>query len=433
MKQNMQQSKIDRLIPLPFKRRTIVRERFVTLLMFVEENGLKRSQWVPDSRLETNWKQLLQLYPSNSELDWLSYFLDIVKEPSKPLPEREKALAHLKSYYQETCYWAAKKFWENLYKKNFSTTAELIWEWEDLFDKATGIFECLEKAESDLKDFQPYKSIKRYVQTVVYYNLSNWRDKKIGRNTSIESISLDTYSAADSQEDKNWFLRQRQIEEAMALNEQLKEENYSSREMQERVLALVESELEQIKENRGIARKSKVGKTNLKLWDLLVLTYGLNLKQTGASLVLNANKKSINQATISRSLTTFILQLKLQLIKEFIPEIKEAFNEELNDEEKPIESVMEDWVKKKEKELYEVLKDRLQEKIFTLAIMSKERKLKQVGVTMPMEGFVREELNAWCDRSLDLCIRKEILPEKLDKKIEQLVRDFVKLLAVCDS
>lgn len=60
----MQRSKIDKEIPILQKKRTTVRGKFTTQLLFTENNGLKRAEWVGDSPLEKNWNQLQQKYPS---------------------------------------------------------------------------------------------------------------------------------------------------------------------------------------------------------------------------------------------------------------------------------------------------------------------------------------------------------------------------------
>lgn len=429
MKDKMQQSKIDREVPRLFQKQATVREQFTTLLMFAEKQGLKRGEWVKDRRLEENWEQLQQKHPSHSsELDWLSYFLVIVKDVSKLLLERQIALAHLKCYYQVTCYWATNNFWENLHKKNFSSTGELIWEWEELFDEATATFDSIEKAEKNFKDFQPERSTKEYVKKVVYYNLSNWRDKKIGRDTRIDRLSLDAYSKGDSQEDNNCFSRSRKIEEVMVQNEKLRREMSFSKNEQDRALALVDSILKKIEQDVGKYKNTKVGKTNIKLWDLLVLTYGLNLLQSGASEVLKLNQIPINQATISRCIKSFALKIQLKIFKEFEREIKDFVGEGLKEEEEPIENLMGDLLKKKKKEVDEVLKDRLQEKVFTLAVMPQERQLKETERIKPIDVLVREELEAWCDRSLQISINSEKLPEKLNGKIVKLVEKFAKQL-----
>ena len=423
------QSKIDREVPRLFHKRTTAREKFTTLLMFAEKLGLKRGEWIEDRRLEANWNDLLQKHPSHSsELDWLSYFLVIVKDLSKPLLERQTALAHLKCYYQVTCYWATKNFWENLHKKNFSTTGELIWEWQQVFDEATTMFDSIERVENHLRDFQPERSTKEYVKKVVYFNLSNWRDKKIGRDTRIDRLSLDAYSTEDSQEDNNCFSRSRVIEDFMVQNEELKNEISFSKKKQERALALVDSILKQIETNVGKDYKIKVGKTDLKLWNLLLLTYGLNLLQSEASEVLKSNQIPIAQATISRSIKNFGLKIQLEIVKEFKEEIKDFLGKGLNDEEERIENVMGGMLKKKKKEIDEVLKERLQEKVFTLAVMPQELELKKTERTKPIDVLVREELEGWCDRYLKISINSEKLSEKANKKIVKLVLKFAKKL-----
>lgn len=423
------QSKIDREVPRLFQKRATAKEQFTTLLMFAEKHRLKRGEWVKDDRLEANWKQLQQQHPSHSsELDWLSYFLVIVKDISKPLLERQTALAHLKCYYQITCYWATNNFWENLHKKNFSTTGELIWEWQQIFDEATRIFDSLEKVENDLKDFQPDRSTKEYVKKVVYFNLSNWRDKKIGRNARIDRLSLDAYLTEESQENSNCFSRSKKIEDLTIQNEELKRENSVSKKQQNRALALVDSVLNKIENNVGKYYKTKVGQTNLKLWNLLLLTYGLNLLQSEASEVLKANEIAITQATISRSIKKFCLKIQLEIVKEFEAEIKEVLGEGSNDLEQPIENLMGDLLKKKKKEIDDILKERLQEKVFTLAVMPQEGELKKTAATKPIDVLVREELEAWCDRYLKISINSEKLSEKANKKIVKLVLKFAKKL-----
>ena len=430
----MQQPQIDREIPFPPKKRIAVREKFITLLMFVEENCRKRSHWVTDSRLETNWKQLQQKHPSDtSELDWLNYFLATLKDESKQLSERKTALAHLKCYYQQICYWETQNFWEKLHNKDFSIKGKLLWEWQELFDEATATFESLEKAEKDLKKFQPHLSVKKYIQQAAFYNLSNWRDKKIGRNTRIDSFSFDVNSTGDSQENNNCFSRQRQVEEAMILNEELQNQKKLSKNQQERALALIDLALKKIERSVGKYKNARVGQSNLKMWDLLVLTYGFNLVQTGAFEIFKLNQISVNQATISRSLKNFRLKIQLDLIKEFSQEIKEVLSDGCNDGGEPIENLMEDWVKNKKNEVDEVLKERLQERVFNLAVIPEEQRLKQIGQKQQIESLVRKELEAWCARSLQISIDSEILPPKLNEKIEQLVRDFVKKLEVDES
>lgn len=423
----MQQLQIDLQIPFAPKKRTTAREKFITLLMFVEKNYKKRSQWISDSRLEANWKQLQQKHPSNTrELDWLNYFLAILKNESKELSERKTALAHLRCYYQDLCYWATQDFWKKLHNKD-------LWEWQELFDEATTTFESLEKAQKALKTFQPEVSIQQFVRRMIFFNLSNWRDKKIGRDTRIDRFSLDTYSMEDGQEDKNHFSRQRQVEEAMALNKELQQNKFVLKERQERALALIESAIENIERDLGKYKNAKVGQSNLKLWDLLVLTYGFNLLQTGAAEILKLNHKSINQATISRSLKSFRLKIQLDLIKEFSSEIKEELGDGFNDEEKSIESLMEDWVKNKKNEVEEVLKVGLQERVFNLVVMPEEQRLKQIGQKQQIESLVRKELEAWCDRSLQISINFQILPPKLNAQIEKLVGDFVDKLGVYEN
>ena len=421
------QNSIDQEIPFPPKKRLTVRERFITLLMFVEKERKKRSQWIPDTRLEANWKQLQQKHPSDiSELDWLNYFLAILKDESKPGSERKTALAHLKCYYQDICYWSTQDFWKKLRNKD-------LWEWQELFDEATTTFESLEKAKKGLKTFQPEVSIKQFVRRGIFFNLSNWRDKKIGRDTRIHRFSLDAYPMGDSQEDKNRFSRQRQVEEAMVLNKELQQNKSVLKNQQERVLTLIDSALEKIEGGVGKYKNAKVGQTNLRMWDLLVLTYGFNLVQTGAAEVLKLNQISINPATISRSLKSFRLKIQLDLIKEFYPEIKQELGDGCNDQEKPIENLMEDWVKNKKNEVDEVLKARLQEQVFNLVVMPEEQRLKQIGQKQQIESLVRKELEAWCDRSLQISIDCQILPPKLNEKIEQLVGEFVEKLGVNES
>ena len=423
----MEQAKSERNIPLAPKKRTTVREKLTTLLMFTEKGSLNLAEWVCDPRLESNWKQLVESDASQmKELDWLSNFLLIANKPSSSLPERKIALAHLKCYYQETCYWETRKFWGKLQATNFYGT-QIIWEWQELFERASATFDCLKNAEKDLKNFQPELSAKEYVKKVIFYNLSNWRDKKIGRETRIKCFSLDASLTGDSQEKNNCFSGKIKFEKALAKTENLKKEMCFSKRQQERVLALFDSELERLEKSVAEDSQTKKGKANLRLWIFLVLTYGLTLRQSGAAEVLKSNKIPINQATISRSIKTFVIKLQLQVFKEFEGEIKEALGEGWNDEEEPIEKRIDKW----KKEVNEVLKSCLEERVFTLAIMPKARELKQTGVTI--KSLVRQELEAWCDRSLEISINSEVLPDRPNKKIEQLVREFVKKLGVDES
>jgi hypothetical protein len=425
----MEQSKSYREIPSRPKKRTTVREKFTTLLMFTEKGNLNVAEWVCDSRLESNWKQLLESDASQmKELDCLSNFLLIAKKPSSSLPKRQTALAHLKCYYQETCYWETRKFWGKLQITNFSG-AEIIWEWQELFDRATATFDCLKNAEKDLKSFKPDLSAKEYVKKVIFYNLSNWRDKKIGRATQIKSFSLDASLTGDIQEENPYFSRQVKVKQALAIREKLKKEMCFSKKQQERVLVWFDSELEKLEKSVAEDSQTKKGKGNFKLWIFLVLTYGLMLRQSGAAEVFKRNKIPISQATISRNIKTFVIKLQLQVFREFEGEIKETLGEGWNDEEEPIEKKIEKW----KNEVNEVLKYCLQERVFTLAVMPKAQHLKQAGVTTTIDSLVRKELEGWCDRSFQISIKSEILPEKLDKKIKELVREFVEKLGVCEG
>ncbi len=423
----MEQSKSERNIPFPPKKRTTVREKFTTLLMFTERGSLNLAEWVGDPRLESNWKQLVDSDASQmKELDCLSNFLLIANKPSNSLAERKIALAHLKCYYQETCYWETRKFWGKLQITNFSG-AEIIWEWQEIFDRAVATFECLKNVEKDLKKFKPELSAKEYLKKVIFYNLSNWRDKKIGREIRMNCFSLDASFAGGSQEENNCFSGQIKVEKALATTENLKKEMCFSKKQQERVLALFDSELEKLEKSAAEDSQTKEGKANRKLWIFLVLTYGLALRQSGAAEVLKSNKIATNQATISRSIKTFVFQIQLQVFKEFEREIKEALGEGWNDEEEPIEKKIRKW----KNEVNEVLRYCLQEKVFTLAVLPKAQQLKQTGVTI--KSLVRQELESWCDRSLQISINSEVLPDKPNKKIEQLVQGWAEKLGVDES
>lgn len=414
----MEEVKSDRNIPLPPKKRRAARQKFTTLLMFTEKGHSNLAEWVSDPRLESNWELLVKSGASQGEeTNWLSHFLLIVKTASNSLEARQIALAHLKCYYQETCYWGTREFWGYLQTTNFYRT-EIIWEWQEVFDSAKATFECIEKAEKNLKNFQPKHSAIEYVKTVIFYNLSNWRDKKIGRDTQIKSFSWDASLTGDIQEEDRCFSRNRKVENALAKTENLKKERYISKKQQERLLVVFDSELERLEKSVEKDSKTKKGKTNLRLWIFLVLTYGLTLRQNGAAEVLESNNISISQATISRSIQTFVMKLNLQVFKEFEREIREALCEGWNDEEEPIEKKIEKW----KKEVNEVLIDRLQEKVFTLAIMPEAEQLK---TQTEKESLVRKELEGWCDRSLQLSIKSGMLTPKLDKKIEKLVLNWV--------
>ena len=424
----MERAKSERNIPFRPQKRTTVREKFTTLLMFTEKGGLNVTEWVCDPRLESNWKQLVESDVSQmKELDCLTNFLLIANKPSNSLPKRQIALAHLKCYYQETCYWETRKFWGKLQITNFSG-AEIIWEWQEIFDSAAATFDCLKNAEKDLKNFQPEVSAKEYVKKVIFYNLSNWRDKKIGRETRIKSFSLDASLTENFPEENYCFSRQIKVEKALDTTEKLKKEMCFSKKQQGRVLALFDSELDKIEKSVAGDSQTKKGRASLRLWIFLVLTYGLKLRQSGAAEVFKSNKMPMSQGTISRSIKIFVIKLQLQVVKEFEMEIKEALGEGWNDEEEPIEKRIEKW----KNEVNEVLRYCLQERVFTLAILPKAQQLK-AQAQKPIDGLVRQELEEWCHRSFEISINSEVLPEKLNKKIEQLVREFVKKLGVDES
>lgn len=417
----MQQFKNDSEIPFSPKKRTGIVEKFTTLLMFPPKNGCQVSEWVSDRKLEVHMKQLIGKYPERSaEKEWLSYFLKILLDPSESVAEREMARKHLLSFYQETAYWATRKF-----KRNFQSQADL-WTWEEIFDTAAEMFHDLETAVNDLSNLNLEVSSQKYVKRILYRKITNWRDRKIGRNAMITQIDLD--GPKDNLEsDVHSLSRRKKIEQAIIQQTSVKEENINKKQQQDRALSAIGAELDKLEASSATA--AKIGKTNVSLWVILLLTYGLNLKQLGTAELLKLNQQPINQSTINRHVNPFVLRLQLKLLYEFREEIHEFWGDRLTEESEPIEKtpLFQQWMKKKQKEVENCLRQDLNERMFYKVVTNNMSRLNNCR-REELQALIRYQLEAWYRENYEISMQASLLSESLENKVHKIVINWLKLL-----
>jgi len=411
-------AEIDREIPFLQKKRTGIVEKFTTILMFAEKNGCKVSEWGRDRKLEVHMNRLMGEYPERSEeREWLSYFLEILLDNSKPVAERAMALKHLWSFYQETLFWATREF-----TIKFKSQAAL-WTWEELFDKAQEMFLDLETAARDLRNLKTDVSSKKYVKQILYRKIKNWRDKKFGRNSMITQINLEAVQN-NFESDAHSLSRENKIEQAMIEQTLVQNEQYRSKLYQDRVLSAIAAELDE--EEASSATAAKIGKTNVSLWVVLLLTYGLNLNQSGTAKLLTLNQQPINQSTINRHINPFVVKLQLKLLYEFREEIQDFWSDSLRDEEEPIEKtpIFQEWMESKQKEVEDCLKKELNERMFDCVVTDKVSKLKKC-CREEMQAIIRGKLEEWYRDKYNIIINANLLPDAQENKVHKVVNNWV--------
>ncbi|MEM9540612.1 MAG: hypothetical protein AAGA60_14055 [Cyanobacteria bacterium P01_E01_bin.42] len=398
----------DRDVPLYRKRRSSLVSRFSTLLSIQPANGRAIAEWVTDSQLKANMTQLVNLTPEGTESDWLIYFLNILRDSSHP--EQEQARRHIFCYYQETFFWTTKKLWRKV-KYLYSTAT-----WNEVFECAGEDFEKLESAIAALKHFDPSQSTKNYIKTMVYRKIRHWLKKQIGEHPRLDLISFEEQPQNHEEE-----ISTIQVIQAAVVEEQTRKSTSSQRKNEhDRLLTIIEAELQTIEQTFQTGKAPKIGKTQISLWIILMLSYGLNLMQSGTAKLLKANNLQVDQSALSRHLKTWKITLFVKCIHEFNDEFTMNFTAgQKSTENVPLEQSSEflELANKQHKLLDELLKDFCQDWIEKIVLQPARLTLQP-----PIEEGIVNVLADWLQNYFKLALDLTCLSEAQNKKFNKAVK-----------
>ncbi|MBP0018303.1 MAG: hypothetical protein J7647_12245 [Cyanobacteria bacterium SBLK] len=399
----------DRDVPLYPKRRSNTVSRFSTLLKISPSHGRAIAEWITDSRLKANMTQLVNLIPDNAEGDWLTYFLNILRNTGHPQAEREQARQHIFCYYQETFFWVVKKLWRKV--KYLYPVAT----WNEVFECAGEDFEKLESAIAVLKHFDPSQSTRNYIRTIVYRKIRHWLEKQIGPHPRLDLISFDE-QILNSEEEISTI---QNIQTAVAEEQALKFTSSQRKNQHDRLLRIIEVELQKIERAFQAGQAPKIGKTQISLWVVLILSYGLNLMQSGAAKLLKANNLEVDQSALSRHLKTWKITLFIKCVHEFTNELKMNFTDGKESEENvPLEQNPEflEFANEKHKLLDDILKDFCQN-----WIVKKVLQPARSEIQLPVEEGIIKVLDRWFQCYFKLVLDLTCLSEVQNKKFNKAV------------
>lgn len=404
----------NREIPLYPKRRSDTLTRFSTLLAIEFSRDRAIAKWVEDSDLKANIAKLANLSPNQEDKDWLAYFLNILRNPTHSKAEQERARQHIFCFYQETCFWTTKKLWRKIkYLYPIAT-------WSEVFECAGEDLETRERAISVLKHFDPNQSTKNYVKTMVYRKIQHWLEKQIGPHPRLNLISFEEQSNNGNEENANISLSQQQEIHQTIVEEQETQTALSQRKIKrDRILTVVEAELHKIEQTFEATKAPKIGKSQISLWAVLLLSYGLNLMQSGTAKLLRANYFAIDQSALSRHLTSFKITLFIKCVREFTGELKTEITEEQKaDENLPIEQLQgfQELAQEKHKLLDDLLNYFCQNWIWEKVLDPVKQKIRH-----PLEKSILNILSNWLQRYFQLVLDLTCLSSAQHKKFNKVV------------
>ncbi|MDB9313637.1 hypothetical protein PN462_11050 [Spirulina sp. CS-785/01] len=385
--------------------------RFSTLLVFEPLQGRVRSQWACDRKFQSQLQQIIATSPQREDKDWLIDFLTTLRDPSQPQSNRQTAQKALLCFYQETCFWITKKLWRKV--KYLYPLAS----WPDVFAVATAPFETVEEACNTFKNFDPSQSTKNYIRTLVYRQIKHWLNQKNGQGDKLIILSLEQTS--DPQEEEFPNRQKKQLQEQTIKDQETQDSQSEQKLSQERILQIIERELTKLEQKAKLSHKPTLGKTNITLWASLLISYGLNLMQSGTAQLLQANQKNIAQYVLARQFKTLKISLFIQCIQEFAEELRESFWSHFNEESNtPLEKnpQFQALAKDNQKALDGVLRDYCHQWIFHNVLSPKQKQL-----TPPLEQRVIETLTHWLHNSFLLLLDLPCLTTAQRKKFDKAV------------
>ncbi|MEC4982900.1 MAG: hypothetical protein SAJ37_07175 [Oscillatoria sp. PMC 1068.18] len=410
---------IENKIPSPPSRRKKITEQFSTLLTFSPSTRRQISQWVADTQLEKNFLTLLKIYPDWEEKVWLAYFLKIVLNSSNCPTEKEIARKHLWAYYQEVCFWTTRKYCRSYSPDSFQWKTLSRWDWEDIFYHAGATFSSVDQTVKDLHNFKPEISAKEYIKIISKRNLSKWIDKEIAQS---KLITLDN----DRDEENS---HQTKINQYTEEQSNAKKENLIAKKQQNQVIATLRKELTKVElEALTTNPQTTVGKAKIPCWTVLLLNYGLNLKQQLTANILTANQLPIDQSNISRFLNNFCLKISLKILVSLPENLKDTLDLTEAQEQIEKQAAFQVYVKqnknKVRKELDELLREYCNSWLLQTIV-----KLDPETKTQPS---LRVRLTSWFHSTLHINLDRNQLKSdlvKVNKKIDLVVTSWAEKLS----
>ena len=403
---------LNREIPFYPKRRQTTLSRFSTLIAIETTQKGPIAKWVDDPALKNKMARGVELAPEREEREWLSDFLNLLRDRDRSPEERERARQHILCFYQETCFWTVKKLWRKV------KCLYPIATWQEVFELAGEDFETLDGAIAALKTFDPARSTKNYIKTMVYRKIKHWLKKKLGPDSRIELISFE--EQIRDGETSGLSLSQQQAIQQKTVEEQEQQEALSERKIKrDRILEIVESELHKIEQTFLTENTPKIGKSPISLWAVLILSYGFNLMQSGASKLLAANNMIVDQTTLSRHLQKFKITLFVKCISEFSNELKNVFEEEKkSDGTLPFEQSkgVRELAKENHKLLDDLLDDSCQNWLLEKVLRPVERE-----ICHPFEESIILILSHWLQHYFQLILELTCLSKAQRQKFNKVV------------
>ncbi len=315
----------DRDIPTPPPRRPQRGQRFTTLLLFARVGQRQVCQWVPVPLLVEHWQNLEPRHVERNDLEWLHHFLNRLRDETQPASERDLARQHLQAFYQAVCFWTLRKLWRKL------TYVYPIADWEVSFDLATRDFQDTAKLAQSLRNFDPDRSVNKYVERICYRQVNHWLARQTGGQRQLQMLA---FEEAPPNDDAGAWSQQQTINTAIASEQAQQAERARVKLASERLWQAIARELAQVEDRDRQGSGETVGRTGVGLWPVLLSTYGLNLGQSGSAIWLQANQKTVNQSTIARLLQRLRVGLFAQCAREFARELPARWR----DVEAPLET-----------------------------------------------------------------------------------------------
>ncbi|NEO84073.1 MAG: hypothetical protein F6J87_07425 [Spirulina sp. SIO3F2] len=408
----------DRELPWqPPKRQADIVSQFSECLLFVtNEANYTTSHWVIDPKLDRDISKLIKQHPQNTATDWLVYFVARVTSNQYSQTDRKLALQHLWCFYQLDFYYLARSWW-------FKTKCpQGVYSWTELFEAIYQPFFDLKEAENALKYFDPKNTKYSYINTICYRAGRDWLRQRLGRDFEANPIALQSREQSQVNDDEIFLSQQLKIEAAETEEQESSQEHAKIKSEQERIWNVVCQNLADLKRQSQQGQLSIFEPSQLTLWEIMLIGYGLNVGQSGTSQILDHNNKKVDQSKISRKLKALKIELFASCINEFSAEIAENFSDQnLVSELQPSFQKM---AKEQNKTLDSILKTYYRDWLYNVLLKAQNARRYSL---LAKDGII-ECLKLWFKEQLHLTFDIAYLTNGMVKKLYKVIALWIEQL-----